>query len=491
MNNPAKLNLLDRLKFLAKDSAVYGSANAISKLVSLISFPIITRYYSVVEYGIIDAFTVLSNLLIIIIVFGQDSAVVRFFHEHEQHKDRAQMISHSLGIQLLLSVVAVPCLLLFADIIAQGYANSDEWTDLVYIIAVQTPFGVLINFSANILKINFKRKEFLMVHLGSTITYLLGILLGIYLFDASVQDLFVIMLVSKVAFGLLGLVLVRKWLTYRLNHHHYKELLRFGVPYGVICSVAAFLPALDRFFITWKLTEYDLGIYAAGYKVAFLIQLPIAAFETAWTPFYMALFKEKDSASTYNSVATTYAVLLCICLLGMSLFGDIMLTLLASEKYVQASIVIFPLIIGLVIQSVGGLLGIGIDLSKKSYLKIYSYMTGLLCTSITIYFLIEPFGIVGVAIGFVVGYIMNTFVQVTLAYRVFHLRFNLRPVLIAITFSTAIYLVATQIQMDETLIDVAIRVGLLIMTMAVFWFSFLKKEFKMIRETMAENKTSN
>ena len=53
---PAKLIPLDRLKFLVKDTVIFGLAQGLSRSFALITFPILSRNLSVSEYGVLDLF---------------------------------------------------------------------------------------------------------------------------------------------------------------------------------------------------------------------------------------------------------------------------------------------------------------------------------------------------------------------------------------------------------------------------------------------------
>jgi O-antigen/teichoic acid export membrane protein len=99
--NPAgSLSLKGRLHFLLRDATLYGGAAAISKAFALITFPLLARHFSVEEYGVLDYFLVLGSLLAIFFIFGQDSAVARYFYEYEETETRQQLISQSLVFQL-------------------------------------------------------------------------------------------------------------------------------------------------------------------------------------------------------------------------------------------------------------------------------------------------------------------------------------------------------------------------------------------------------
>jgi O-antigen/teichoic acid export membrane protein len=91
-NSPSSLSLRARFKFLLRDAILYGGAAAISKAFALITFPLLARHFSVEDYGVLDYFLVLGALLPIFFIFGQDSAVARFFYEYEKTDIRRQLI---------------------------------------------------------------------------------------------------------------------------------------------------------------------------------------------------------------------------------------------------------------------------------------------------------------------------------------------------------------------------------------------------------------
>src|SRR2546422_3347440 len=117
------LPLRGRLRFLFSDCMLYGGAAAISRFTSLLTFPLLTRWYSVEEYGLLDAVIVLTNLLTLLLVFGQDSALARYFYEYEDTPVRRQVASQSLAIQLFFLAVMLPGLWVFAEQLAHVYTN--------------------------------------------------------------------------------------------------------------------------------------------------------------------------------------------------------------------------------------------------------------------------------------------------------------------------------------------------------------------------------
>jgi len=430
LSAPSNVGIFGSLSFLAKDTLLYGFANAFSKLISVIVFPLLTRHFSVDSFGKIDILFALSNLMLIIFVFGQDSAVARFYYEYDKDETKQkEVVSWSLYIQLVVGFILLPILFYNADFISNKFTGTEDNVYLIFLILASVPFGIMINFSSNILKWTFKRGEFLMITMGSSITYLSLVALAIMFFDPTIIDIFYTYLLSRVIFSLIGFLYIKKYITPVKDYKIFKDLMHYAVPYGLICVIAAAIPSLDRYFIANKLDEFNLGIYAVGYKVASLLSYPVTAFQTAWGPFYLSIFKEKNIDQTFNEVLSVFSAVIFFLVLSVVLTSDIIVTTLASEKYLMSVPIVFPIVLSVAIIAIKDVSTIGIDLSMKTQYRLYSSLINLGTIVGFILLLIRPFGIMGVAYSLVLGSLIQIFFEVYTANKVNSIRFSFKSTL--------------------------------------------------------------
>jgi O-antigen/teichoic acid export membrane protein len=407
--------LAGRLRFLAKDSVIYGVGGALNKAVTLITFPILARHFSVKDFGVIDLLNTLIVLVVTLLVFGQDSAVARFFYEHDDVATRRQVVSQSFALQLGTLILAVPLLLVLSAPLALLLDSGEDGLKIVRQMILQVPFFLLINFSQGILKWTFKRWHFLFISVGSTLATLAGLLITLALWDLSVVELFTIYLAVRAMFGLIGLWFVRRWLTRPTGYRHLRQMISFAIPFGVICVVNSALPVLERNVAVSLVSAEALGLFAAGAKVAMLIGIAINAFETSWGPFSLAIYREPDAARTFRWVFKLVAAGLCTVTLLLAAFGDLIVVVLGSSKYQGAGVVVFALTMGLAVQCIGSVTEVGIVFAKKSHLKLYAYGVGLAVAALAMPVLGTRYGIVGVAWGSLAGYVSKALVEGWLA----------------------------------------------------------------------------
>lgn len=403
VEQPKRLSSEGRLGFLLKDSVIYGFAGTVSKALALVTFPLLTRHFSVVEYGSVSFFSTFVTFVAILAVFGQDTAVARYFYEYEDRPSRVGLISESLVVQIGLSVIIGIALFLEASRIVKLVHDVTNADKVVRLIALQLPFIVALSFSQNLLKWTFDRFNYLLVSVGSIVLNMVLIIVGVTYLDISLTGLFRLTLVVNVFFGTLGLVLVRKWLIVPRGLKWTGRMARYAVPFGLVCSIAAFVPTYERIYIGSQFGGSALGTYSAGAAIAMLMSLFIGAFRTAWGPFSLSLYREENAVGTYNLVLSLWSTVLCLGSLAFSAMSPALLGILASKKYEGAWLVVFPLSLALSVEGLGIVTELGISLSKKTYLKMVSFGSFLIVAPLAMLILGKTFGPIGVGFGVLMG----------------------------------------------------------------------------------------
>jgi O-antigen/teichoic acid export membrane protein len=430
IRTPANLTNRGRLGFLFKDSVLYGGVTALSKAFSLITFPLIARHYSTTDYGIIDFFGVLTAFLGVLIVFGQDSAVARLFYDHDNNAERRRLISQSLLIQLILIGIVSPLLWLSAGSLTPFLIDSPEAEYLFKIIVLQSPFLVMLNFSRNLLKWTFQRTFFLTLSLGSMASTVIMIVIGIHFLDIDVAGILIVSLINSIIFSLIGIWFVRAWLIIPRDFQYLRELIVYAFPLGIICCMGSFIPTIERWLTADLLGAQELGIYASGVKMASIIALFVGAFQTAWGPFSFSIYKQENAIHTFNTVLKSFAMTMVILTFLLAAVGYPLIILLASDRYAAGVVVIFPLAMGLVIQATSWITEIGIGISKRSHLNLYSYAAYVAFTIAGIYLFANQFGLVGVALGLLLGHVAKAATATWLSKKAFPMSWKYRVVLI-------------------------------------------------------------
>jgi len=412
------------LRFLARDSAVYGLAAAISRLATLLTFPIIVRQLTVSDYGVFDILQVFGGFLTVFLIFGQDSGLARYFFDHDDFETRRELISQSFLIRVVVLAVTLPLVWLVGGKALVLLDIDPSFRPAFEILLLQAPCLVVLNFAVVLLRVTFSRNRFIFLSIGFSFTQAACWLVAILVYDASVRGILLSGLLAAVIYAAIGLYFIRGWLKPTLRLDFVVQMLPYSLPYGAISALRAIVPLIERALVALFLAADALGLYAAGAKITMFYALFAFAFQSAWEPFALSIGKRSDAAATYNLVLKVFVVLACTLVLLLTVAARPLLMVLASEKYVEAAVIVFPLLMALAIESISWITEIGLILQRRTSLKLLGYVLGTLASVLGIVMLAPEFGIVGVSVAVLIGAVVKAVVVTLLAGRVHDLRWD-------------------------------------------------------------------
>lgn len=424
------------LKFLAIDSFVFGVSIVIGRVMSLISVLILARHFTVGDYGLFDFYIVLIGSCATIFAMGQDSTVARFFFELSD-QEKKELISQSLIFQLGACFFLSLCFWLLKDIVLPSVGSTNSFFFLGFSLMV-LPFAIIFNFSQNLLKWTFQRTKFMVVALGFSMMQAATIFIFSIFFDFGLKDLFPLVLLPYVFFAFVGLFFIRSWLLVPSKLNYIISTVSYSAPYAAIAVLSACLPILERMVVQSALTPHDLGTYAIATRIVLLLSVFVAAFQLSWGPFSYSLYiggSKDDARTAFNVIIKVYAQILCTVALVISFLSPWLIDLIAGADYLGASNLIFPLAMASIVHSVGLVLEFGIDIAKKSYLKVVAYVLNIVTFFLFSVLLVPNFGALGVGMGALAGALVRTILVTAFAQKVEVVGWKLFPVA-AIIFIT-------------------------------------------------------
>jgi O-antigen/teichoic acid export membrane protein len=414
-NNPAGMSLKGKLSFLMKDTFFFGGLMALNQLFPFITIPILTSYLKIQEYGVYDNLLILSSLIATIVVFGQDSAVARWFYEVDSLEERKKIISESFLLQIICAFTFVIVGYFFNEKISIFFFNSAKYKDHISISLLTSFFLFLNNFSINILKWTFKRLQYSVVVILKAIFQLAVIVYALWnrlnLVEFLIINLFVQILVS-----IIGIAFCFSFFISPFSFNYLGKLLKFALPLGFLAVTTSMLPALDRkIIVNWLDSPNNLGLYALAMKIASLVKVGDGIFHMAWGPFSYAIFKDNDAQKTYGLVLNLYFLFFLFFILTVWIFTPQLVYVLGGKNYHASTNLIFPLLFGQFFTGLSGITGVGIDLSLKSYLNILPTFVSLTTIVVFGYFFVPYLGLYGVALSFmfssIIRYILVSYIS--------------------------------------------------------------------------------
>ncbi|MBL7874124.1 MAG: oligosaccharide flippase family protein [Cyclobacteriaceae bacterium] len=393
----------ERLKFLIKDTALYGVANAISKFIIFLTLPIIVNVISPIDFGVWNLLTIVGVIISAIVIFGMDSAVIRYYYDDSGFEYHRKVFSHGLVVQICIILIFLSIAFVSSDFFLKTIKLNEQSIFSLQLIFVWIPANVLTQYSQNWFKWTFQRVKFLIMSIGLAVLNLLFLILCTHYYYLDLEMILLANAISYWLFVVIGLFWCRKYIQFRIDKVLLNKLLIFGFPMMLVMLVGNLTSSLDRLFLARFLTGEQLGIFSFSQKLGVIMTVVVMAFQTAFGPFSFSIWEKPDAKDIFAKFQTYYIMATGVIAIGICAFIKPLIMILGNELYLKSSQYLFLFAEAIIIYGLYSFASLGISYSKKMTQNLIALCVGLLVNFVCNYLLVPVIFEYGALIGFLLG----------------------------------------------------------------------------------------
>jgi O-antigen/teichoic acid export membrane protein len=451
----------DALKSLRSDALIYGFGQALGRGVQFLLVPILTRLLAPAVYGVSDLVLAYSQFVVLVLVFGTDAALVRFFYGEPDREARRRMISTSLAMRVTLGLVASLVFALAAGSVAHSFLGSDAYRKYVAIGAWTLPCSLLVLFGNDVLRVTFQPVKFVILNVTQAV-----VTAGVSWWLVADRGIGVAgILYGKLAgdavAALLAIVLIRLNLTTRFDARVLRRMIGFGLPLVPAALAYGVISAADRYALQHYRSLAEVGVYAVGVKFFSLVMLGVSAFSLAFFPFAHARAQSPEAPKIYALVLARYVTLASLLALAAGLFAPEALAVLVPAAYGDAASPALLLTFAAVAYGAYYVACLGLQLALQTWWLMVTGVLGAVVAVIANVALTPRFGTAGASAATLAG-------NLTLAVTTYWVSQRLRPMpyrgaRLGLLFVAAVALaLAGQRWVSPGAMGVALKLGILL-----------------------------
>jgi O-antigen/teichoic acid export membrane protein len=334
---------MNPLKKLAGQTAIYGLPSILGRFLGYLLVPVYTRVFSQTEYGTVNVFYSYAAFLMVILTYGMETAFFRF---NENHSDKGKVLSTAMLSLITSSVVFVLLASVFAQPIAT-WIEYPEHKEYVLWFAWMLALDALSAIPFARLRAEGKARRFaaiklvnIFINIGLNFFFILfcpwinnhaadGSLKSfvhlVYRSDWGIEYIFI----SNLIASFITLILLVPQMT-GIRRATDGKLLRAMLLYAFPLLFAGmagivnetFDRILLRYLLPSDISEAQVGIYGACYKISILMTLFVQAYRYAAEPFFFAQAKEKDAKLVYARIMNYFIITVSFIFLVTMLYLD-------------------------------------------------------------------------------------------------------------------------------------------------------------------------
>lgn len=453
--------MLNQFKRLLNQIIVYGLGDTINKLAAILLVPLFTRYLSPAEYGVAGLLIVANSLLIGFCDLGMSSGLLRYFKEEDEDKrhklvNTAQIVL--VGLTLVIAFICLP----FTTQISQLFFKSPNYSYLVALNLFTIPLTVSVSAVTLSWRMAEKAKLYATVNTSRVITgFLINIVLIVFL-HRGVKGLFEGPLINALIYSIGILSFNLQISKLKFSKEHFQKMFIFGFPFifsGIFLWIVNWA---DRFILSRLTNLTEVGLYGLGYSLGMAVMLPVGAFNSAWTAFYMSIAKEANAKKIYSLILTYYFLVIIFFVLIISIYSRDYFYFFTPEIYHGAYIVVPIIALAYTFNGSFLITAIASFLAKKTYLDpIIEFVAAAINVSL-MFVLIPAMGRMGAAWATLAAYVALPVMIVILTYRFYEIKYEYGRILQILVIGAGVYFLSEFVY-QATLANVLLRTAILLL----------------------------
>lgn len=452
----------------------------VSFALSFLTAPISTRLFAPDVLGKINIFNTYTSLFGILILIGLDQAFARFYLERPNNRTIGYLFTFCFGITYSLLSVVVILSLPFRSLLSwELFEETDNL--LLYLFF----FSVFSSSTLRYLNLSYRMEKNIKMYTiqGILMTLVSKVLyLGVGFWDPSYKPALIALTVSHFALAITFLFIQHKRFERPrdFDKQFASEMFKFAIPLIPVSILMWANHSIPQIVMQKTMDYYSIGIYTSAAALAGIINIIQAGFNTFWLPYTYENYKEQTGQ--FDKVHRYLVCVLAFFALLLVLSQDVIFLLL-GEKY-RAAKSFFPfLILGPVCYIIGETTGLGIDLSKKTYLNIVVFSSSVAVNILLCIVLRIPLGVPGIAMANALAGITAMTLKTYYGQKNYRAVHSYKPMILCISFialSAFITLYSKNIVLRLVLLGMVLVFALLtyrkeIKELTAYAISFVKK----------------
>jgi O-antigen/teichoic acid export membrane protein len=478
--------MYQKLKTLIGHTMTYGLGNSSTRLIGFFLIPVYTRYLTPADYGVLALVGVLDQILFILMNMGQSNALFRTYFAHDNPEDRNTVLTTSLWL-IVLAVLPIGLLaLLLSQPLAWLLTGDTGYAPWVMLGVGAVAFKTLGRLPFAVMRAREKSRGyagFSFARTGVALVLALVFVVGLHFGGRGVL---LSQLVAELAMCAILIPLTLRGLPLRFSRRDAGDLLGYGV-YLVPSGLMNFLLHLsDRYFLKYYSTLAAVGIYALGYRFGEMIAFAMAAFQLAWIQFLFANRKSPDAPVLYARVFTYVLASAGALWLGLALFSEEIVTIMAAPAFRDAHRVV-PWVAGaFLLEGLAAAGNVGMPLHKKVKYRP-AIMAVIAALNLALNFMLVPrLGAIGAAIAIFASMAVKLFLELAVGYQLFAVPYEYGRVLRLTLIGAALYLIGTSAVWGSLWMSVSVKAALLLAAPLLLYASgfFESTELNRLRDSL-------
>jgi O-antigen/teichoic acid export membrane protein len=382
---------------LIQSAGVYTITSALNAAIPFLLMPVLTRYLTTADYGMVSMYGVLISFVTPFVGFNVEGAVSRQYYEREQ-VDMTVYVSSCFAILLCSTVVVFIIFNVLAEPLFRLTSVPQQWLWTIVLVCFMQFICrmVLVLWQVRVMPSRYGTFQIIQTALNAGLSVILVVIVGM-----AWQGPLIGQMVAVFVFAGIALVILSRdgWLKFKVNKQYIRSALNFGVPLVPHTLGGVIIGITDRIFITKMVGLDATGLYTVGYQVGMIIALLQDSFNKAYVPWLYERLKMDDLSIKIRLVKITYLYFIIIISISLLLaaIAPWFLSFFVGKQFAESAIFVVWIALGYAFNGMYKMVVNYIFYAQKTAILAWITFGTALVNIVFNYFFISLNGAIGAA----------------------------------------------------------------------------------------------
>lgn len=441
-------------KSLIKNTTIYALGDIIPRLLGFISLPILTRYLSPSDYGIVNYVNTLNTFLLALGFLSLNTYYLVFYYRCKDSQEKKKLLGNLSSFVILLNAALVLILLLFGKYFFGLLGSKIDFYPYIVIGIFTNFFNLFSILPAALYRILEKPLPLTILNVSRGIVTLIVTLVLVMHFHYTALGVLYSGLIVNFIYAFIFLYSTRKHIIWNLCFKQIKVALAFTLPL-LPGSIAYYLTTIsDRILIDKYLSLNELGIYSTAATIALILNIFSFGAYKAFEPYIFKNWGQESFMRIFENIRNAFVYVLLIGVLCLSVFSKEFFQIMTDVKFHGAYWYVPMIIIGVYSSSLSMLYGTIITAKGKTKINSMISITGASISVLFNILFLPKFGLITAAV--VSSLALTVMLFISMWYSQLKISHS-KPVLSLLLVATSIYITVYIINIDNIIFSIVLK----------------------------------
>lgn len=382
----------------------------IPKMLSLLLLPIMTRYLTPADYGVIAYVDAIIIFVFVFSLMSLNSYILREYFQLKEITEQKKMIGNFFLTLVCYNIVSLFIFIGLLSFLFSVLELQFNFFPIMLLALLANFFEIFSIFPQIIYRIQQKAIIYIYFTVSKTILQMGSILILLIYLDQGVLSKYYGVLGINILFAFLSFYIIKQNAVFSINIAQIIDGLKFSLPLVVGALSFIVLDVSDRFILEQYASLADLGLYSIAYTLGFAVSIIINGGYKAFEPILFKEFKNKNFLDIFYSIKKEYMLIIFAIGLLVIMFSQELLYFIASENFYEAYYLVPFIVLAAISKGIYMLYAVLLMIQKKTKVLSLAVLLGAIVNIGINLLFIEEYGSVIAAISTFVAFLFMTII---------------------------------------------------------------------------------